>query len=108
MISAGVTVVGSFGSVEGTTGSTTGPTNWWTCHLIPRTGSSSRTRSSSEIGDLVAGSRRTDGADRFEVGEVGIDDGHHVDVVEDVHALAIGLTEDEPHEAVFVGDGRRV
>src|SRR5215212_650505 len=39
MISAGVTVVGSFGSVEGTTGSTTVPTNWWTCHLIPRTGS---------------------------------------------------------------------
>src|SRR4051812_47173478 len=41
MISAGVTVVGSFGSVEGTTGSTTVPTKWWTCHLIPRTGRSS-------------------------------------------------------------------
>src|SRR6478672_3468552 len=40
MISVGVTVVGSFGSVEGTTGSTTVPTKWWTCHLNPRTGSS--------------------------------------------------------------------
>ena len=40
MISAGVTVVGSFGSVEGTTGSTTVPTKWWTCHLNPRTGRS--------------------------------------------------------------------
>src|SRR3954452_19353296 len=40
MISAGVTVVAPR-SVEGTTGSTTVPTKWWTCHLNPRTGRAS-------------------------------------------------------------------
>ena len=41
MISAGVTVVGSSGSVEGTTGSTTTPPTRWICNLNPRTGSTS-------------------------------------------------------------------
>src|SRR3954463_6982443 len=41
MISVGVTVVAPR-SMEGTTGSTTVPTKWWTCHLNPRTGSPRR------------------------------------------------------------------
>jgi hypothetical protein len=35
MISAGVTVVGSCGSLVGTKGSTTSPTNSGTCNLNP-------------------------------------------------------------------------
>src|SRR5215207_6120251 len=35
MFSSGVTVVGSCGSLVGTKGSTTGPTNGGTCNLIP-------------------------------------------------------------------------
>src|SRR4051794_15577704 len=42
MISAGVTVMGSSGSVEGTTGSITAPTKWGIRNLNTRTGSSSR------------------------------------------------------------------
>src|SRR5262245_42303050 len=41
MISVGVTVMGSSGSVEGATGSITVPTKWGTCNLIIRTAGSS-------------------------------------------------------------------
>ena len=65
-----------------------------------------RCAASDEPGDVVAGGLRADGADGLEVGEVGVDDGDGVDVVEQLDALALGLAEDEGDDAVLVDDRR--
>ena len=48
----------------------------------PATRGSRGVSGEAEVGDVVTGRRRADGADGVEVGEVGLDDGHGVDVVE--------------------------
>jgi|SRR5215217_5267457 len=86
MISAGVTVVGSFGSVEGTTGSTTVPTKWWTCHLIPGREVLGRVNAVRGLeSDLIVGSRRAVGKIRIVlmsgVGRIGLYAGRGRDVL---------------------------